>query len=351
MAAFHINRQKPRKKRFSFFIFSAILILIITVATFVGLILYQRSLAPVSNSNEDILVTIEVGATTAEIGQLLEDKGVIRSETAFTIYTRLNDFRGKIQAGGYKLKPSQSTQEIVDKLVSGDVATDLFTILPAQRIDQIRAAFIDAGFSVTETTQALNAKNHEGHPALVSKPKEANLEGYLYPDSYQKTETTTAQEIVTAALDEMAKALTPALIQEYEKYGLNPYQAVTMASIVEREVSNQEDRSIVAQVFLKRYQEGISLGSDPTALYGALLFGVEPSVFADTPYNTRIYTGLPPGPINNVSVASLIALASPANTDYLFFVSGDDGKTYFSNTLSEHEALTEKHCVELCRSY
>jgi UPF0755 protein len=309
------------------------MLILIAGLVFGALVWYQNNLEPVSDSNEEVLVTILIGASTTEIGELLESKGLIRSETSFNIYTRLNDFRGKIQAGGYKLSPSLSTKEIVDKLVSGDVATDLFTILPAQRIDQIRAAFIKAGFSETEVNDALNARNYNGHPALEDKPLSSNLEGYLYPDSYQKTTTTTAKEIVQSALDETAEALTDELKAEFKQEGLNMYEAVTLASIIEREVNNAEDRAMVAQVFLKRYREGISLGSDPTALYGALLFDLEPSVFADTPYNTRLYEGLPPGPINNVSTESLRALAFPASTNYLFFVSGDDGKTYFSNTL------------------
>jgi UPF0755 protein len=281
----------------------------------------------------------------------LQEKGLIKSAFSFDIYTRINNNRGKLQAGGYKFTPSQSVPEIVEHLVNGDVATDLFTILPAQRLEQIRASFIESGYSQTEVQQAFKPENYANHRALVGKPAGAGLEGYLYPDSYQISDQTTVEEIVTASLDEMADALTAEVRAKYEQEGLSIFEAITLASIVEREVSNSDERAIVAQVFLKRYKAGIMLGSDPTALYGALLVGIEPSVFADTPYNTRLYVGLPPGPINNVSKASLEAVAFPADTDYLFFVSGDDGKTYFSNTLEEHEALTAQHCIELCKSY
>jgi len=90
------------------------------------------------------------------------------------------------------------------------------------------------------------------------------------------------------------------------------------------------------------------LGSDVTAFYGAFIDGEEPSVFHDSPYNTRLYEGFPPGPISNVSEVSLQAVANPSKTDYLYFVAGDDGKTYFSRTNEEHEALTEQHCKTLC---
>jgi len=350
MTAFHIHRQHSKKSsKLWYLLFVPLVFLAILLVSIIGW--YNSSLEPVSNSNEEVIVTVPVGATAPEIGDILHDKGLIKSSYSFEIYIRLNDYRNKLQAGGYKFMPSQSVEEIVEHLVNGDVATDLFTILPAQRLDQIKLAFVEAGYTSDEVHEAFKPSNYKNHPALIDKPESANLEGYLYPDSYQRSSTTTVQQLITASLDEMALALTPELQKTYADAGLNNYQAVTLASIIEREVNNPDERSIVAQVFLKRYKEGIMLGSDPTALYGALLAGIEPSVSADTPYNTRLYVGLPPGPINNVSSGSLKALANPANTDYLFFVSGDDGKTYFSYTLAEHEALTAEHCIELCKSY
>jgi UPF0755 protein len=313
---------------------------------------YQSNIQPVSQAtSEEVIVTITEGASVVEIAAQLESVGLIRSATAFDWYTRLNGVRGSLQAGSYRFSASESVSQIIERLRTGDVATDLITILPAQRLDQVRSALLQAGFSTEEITVALNPATHAGHPALADKPASANLEGYLYPETFQRTATTSATEVVRASLDVLAEVLTPSLKQQLLAQGLSVHDAVIMASIVEREVSSAEDRAKVAQVFLKRYKEGMMLGSDPTALYGALLAGIEPSVFADTPYNTRLYTGLPPGPINNVSRASLEALANPANTEYLYFVSGDDGNTYFSYTLEEHEALTAQYCIELCRSY
>lgn len=350
MAAFHAHKQHSRG--FSkLWLLLLLPVFMIFIAVAGSVIWYRNSLEPVSDSTEQIVVTVPVGSTAPEIGKNLESRDLIKSAYSFELYIRLNDYKDKLQAGGYKFTQSQSVEEIVKDLVNGNVATDLFTILPAQRLGQIKTSFIEAGFSLDEVNLALNPESYIGHPALKDKPADANLEGYLYPESFQMTENTTATQIVEASLDEMASVLTPAMQAKFTSEGLNLYQAVTLASIVEREVNKPEDRPIVAQVFLKRYNEGIMLGSDPTALYGALLVGLEPSVFADTPYNTRLYTGLPPGPINNVSEQSLLAVANPADTNYLFFVSGDDGKTHFSNTLEEHEAATSKYCIELCKSY
>lgn len=114
-------------------------------------------------------------------------------------------------------------------------------------------------------------------------------------------------------------------------------------------MSKEDDRPLVAQVFLRRLQVGMPLGSDPTAFYGAIIAGQEPSLPYDSPYNTRMHGGIPPGPISNVAEGSLRAVAFPADTDYLYFVAGDDGTTHFSRTLKEHEELTRKFCTELCR--
>jgi UPF0755 protein len=350
MTAFHIHRQHGQKQSKVWMILLIPFFLLLALGAF-AYIWFTMSLAPLSGSQQEVVVTIPVGASAPEIGETLEDMEIIRSALSFDVYTRINGSRDVLQAGSYRFSPTESVQRIVERIVSGDVATDLFTILPAQRLDQVKASFLSAGYSQAEVAEAFRPENYTNHPALVGKPVNANLEGYLYPNSYQKTDTTTVNEIIKASLDEMAEALSPDLQAEFSMQGLSVFEAVTIASIVEREVSSSEDRAIVAQVFLKRYKEGIMLGSDPTALYGALVAGIEPSVRADTPYNTRIYTGLPPGPINNVSTASLFAVARPADTEYLFFVSGDDGNTYFSNTLAEHEALTARYCTELCRSY
>ena len=118
--------------------------------------------------------------------------------------------------------------------------------------------------------------------------------------------------------------------------------------MVEKEASKLSDRQKVAQVFLLRLQKSMSLGSDPTAFYGAIIAGQKATVTYDSPYNTLLYKGLPPTPISNVSKASLEAVAHPAQTDWLYFVAGDDGTVHYSRTLAEHEALADQYCHKLC---
>jgi UPF0755 protein len=159
------------------------------------------------------------------------------------------------------------------------------------------------------------------------------------------------QQIVTQSLDEMAEALTPAVLDGFEKQGLSPYEGITLASIVIKESSNSKDVKRIAGVFYNRLNSGISLGSDVTYQYIADVTGVPRNANIDSPYNTRKYKGLPPGPISNTNKLALEAVAFPEQTDYLFFVAGDDGTVYFSKTQAEHEALTAKYCIKLCSVY
>ncbi|HSH56023.1 MAG TPA: endolytic transglycosylase MltG [Candidatus Limnocylindrales bacterium] len=327
---------------------AAALLVLLAVAVFVVRQMYTNNLRPVSTSDEVKVVVIDSGTSVPKIAQQLHQAGVIRQVWAFERYVRNIRVGDELQAGTYKFKPSQSVQQIVKDMVDGKVAVDLMTILPGQRIDEVRAAFIQAKFDPAAVDQALNPTLYADSPALADKPAVASLEGFLYPESYQKDASTSPETIVRQSLKQMEARLTPDVRAAFAGRGLSVYQAVTLASIVEREVSNQSDRAQAAQVFLKRLRIDMPLASDATAPYGAILAGQKPSLTFESPYNTYRNKGLPPGPISNVTESSIRAVANPASTDWTYFVSGDDGKTHFSSTVGEHEALTQQYCKRLC---
>ena len=326
----------------------AVLLVVVLVAGLLFWRSYQAGLRPVGGTGAET-VAIEQGDSVQSIAKKLKTAGLIRSETAFQYYARFHKVSRYLQAGSYEISQNQGVPEIVSQLTRGKVATTLVTILPGKRLDQIRQALVDQGFPEKEVDEALVSSQYENNAVFRGKPTGTNLEGYLYPETFQRTAATTAKDIVNQSLLQMQQKLTPAIRQGIERQGLTVYEGLTVASIVEQEVSNQGERAMAAQVFLKRIKIGMPLGSDPTAFYGSILAGRGRDVTFDTPYNTRIRNGLPPTPIGNVSKSSLEAVASPANTDWLFFVSGDDGNTYFSKTLAEHEALTAKYCIKLCQ--
>lgn len=327
-----------------------ILVLLIVGATLVVRHQYNRNLHPVSSSHSIKYVTIATGSSVNQIADALYQRGLIRSKSAFEWYVSSHEDRDKLQAGTYGFTPSQSTPQIIQALVEGKIATNLVTILPGQNIIQVRHAFIKAGFKAKDVDRALQASQYRSaYPALADNPATANLEGFLYPDSYQKTANTNPKIIVGEALDEMQKHLTVDIKNRFAKQGLTPYQGVALASIIEEEVATPEDRSQVAQVFLRRLKIGMTLDSDATARYGAVLDGQPPSVTYSSIYNTYMHKGLPPGPISAVSEESLKAVANPASTDWVYFVNGDDGATHFSKTLEEQKANTAKYCHKLCQ--
>lgn len=342
------QRRRRWPRRVTFLLVAVVALLI--AATVVVRHLYDNSLRPVSNNQQTQLIVVEEGASVDAIATKLEAAGLIRSAWAFKLYVSGKQVRGDLQAGTYAFSPSLAVSDIVTKLTSGKIATNNITILPGQRIDQIRASLINDGFAPSDVDKAMDPASYGTNPALVDKPVGASLEGYIYPDSFQKTASTTAVSIIEQSLAEMQGYLTPDIRAAFAKNGLSTYQGIILASIVEREVAKQSERNQVAQVFISRLHRDMTLGSDPTAQYGAILDGKEPSVVYDSPYNTRKHKGLPPTPISNVSVSSLKAVAYPANTDWLYFVSGDDGTTHFSRTLDEHEALTRQYCQKLCNS-
>lgn len=342
----------------------AMLLAFIIAAVLIVRQTYEQNLRPVGNSEQITHITIPNGASVKEIAAQLEEADLIRASWAFEWYVRNSDALEALQAGTYPLRQNLSVQEIVSILTNGKVSTDLVTILPAKRLDQIKATLINNGYDEKAVDAALDPANYTDHPVLADKPAGASLEGYIYPETFQKSGSTKPEEIIRGSLDQMQKVLTPDLRARIAKQGLTVHQAVTIASIVEQESGAATDRPTIAQVFIKRYRINMQLGSDVTSLYGAVIDGVPlPSdpvravtiaIAHDSPYNTRMHPGLPPGPIGNVSKSSLEAVANPATTEYLYFVAGDPdeqgnpGKTYFAHTVQEHETNVAKYCQKLC---
>lgn len=324
---------------------------LIVCAAVVAYLWYKVQLKPLTAESVQVSVTIPAGSTASDIAEQLATKRVVRSAFAFEQYVARADAREKLQAGAYTLDSAYSVPEIVEILTKGKVQRGLFTIVPGLRLDQIKAKMVASGFDAAAVDEALSANQYQNHPALIDKPADASLEGYLFPDSYERTANSTPTDIVKQALDEMSQALTDSRIERFKAQGLTTFEALTLASIVVKETSAPKDQPTVAGVFYNRLHINMMLGSDVTYQYIADVRGIERNANIDSPYNTRLYKGLPPGPISNVTLSSLDAVANPAKTDYLYFVAGDDGQIYYSRTQEEHERLAREHCIELCKTY
>ncbi len=229
-----------------------------------------------------------------------------------------------------------------------------FTIRPGETLAEVRAGLIEAGYTATEVDAALNADYD--FDFLRERPEGASLEGYLYGETHEFYENTPVKDIIKTFLTGMERAITDnGLVERYAAQGLTLFEGITLASVVQKEAPTPE-MPTVAQVFLTRLDYGIPLGSDVTVSYAVEQVDPDRQTYSDNQtaltidscYNTRLYAGLPCGPISNPGLAALLAVAEPAETSYLYFLTGDDGMMYYSYTEAEHIQNIHSHCQNLC---
>lgn len=326
-----------------------------------GYFWYQQSLRPLATSEEVVIVDIAFGQSPRQIAELLQNKKIIRSSRVFQAYLKLHHQQDSLKAGRYELSSSNTTPAIIKKLITGSVQTIKITFYPgatlidnttsdqAKKLD-VLTAFQKAGFSEAVIKQALTKKYN--HPLFDGAPENADLEGYVFGETYSFNYGVSIEDVLTTTFQEFYKTLEANnLLEKFKKRGLSLYQAIILASIVEKEAGGTEDHARIAQVFSKRLAIGMKLGSDVTYQYIADKLGLARDPNLDSPYNTRRYVGLPPGPIAVPGLRALQAVAEPADGDDLFFVSGDDDVTYFAKNEAEHNMNVRQHCLVKCASY
>lgn len=343
------TKKKIQKRTVSWILGSLGVFLLVASTAAAGW--YHWATGPRSNDARQVRVVVEPGDTAADIADDLYEQEIIRSRMAFGIYAQLSGNRSKLQAGGYVLSANQNVASIVEHMTSGKTDEFNITIPPGLTLDELTSYFKRNGFSDEEVATAFDAMY--SHPLLATKPKTASLEGYIYPETYRMNADQSLDTLFMRTFEEMYKMLQEKkYLEEYAKRNLTIHQAVTLASIVQKEVKDLVDQKQVAQVFLKRLAIDMPLGSDVTYMYAADQMGVKATPSLESPYNTRKYGGLPPGPIANMNPSALEAVAFPAAGEYLYFVAGDgvdEGKTFFAHTQEQHEANIAAHCHILCR--
>jgi UPF0755 protein len=315
-------------------------VLVLLAGAFTAYSHYRANLRPRDNDQTTYNIVIPSGSTPRQIGSQLKTAGLIRDAHTFELYVRLHHLTSKLQAGTYAIESSMSVQQIAHNIATGKIVENLLIILPAQRLDQIKDEFANAKFDPSALATAFDPAQYSDIGVLADKPAGASLEGYLYPDTFQRDSTTDPASIIRQSLQEMDQHVTPDIKAGFAAQGLSVFQGITLASVVEQEVSKPTDRTQVAQVFLSRLKANMPLGSDVTYFYSQHV--------GDSAYDKTSRLGLPPGPISNVTDSSLQAVAHPSGTDWLYFVTGDDGTTYFSKTLDEHNQQVAKYCHKLC---
>lgn len=338
------------------------IVLIVIVIGVSGYFYVQNGLGPVDESNQETVeVTIPVGSNASDIAGILSDAGVVNNAQLFDYYLKFNN-NDELQAGHYEFNRSMGAEEILGTIQEGGEpifvdADTTITVIEGMQIEEI-AAIVGENTAIT-AEEFIDVVNDEDFiadlqtqfPSMLAGLTEIEglnytLEGYLFPATYDYFAGMTAQELITQMIG-ATNNVYQSLLADLEYTYLDFHQVLTLASVVEREAVTQEDRQLVSGVFYNRIEVGMPLQSDITVLYALgehKEFVTYSDLEVDSPYNTYMYDGLPPGPINSPSLMSIESVIYPEWNNYYYFVADlDTGDVYYSSTIEEHDALVEEY--------
>jgi UPF0755 protein len=298
--------------------------------------------SPADKEGKEEIFVIPQGHSLREIAQDLENRHLVKSKTLFVLWTRVMGYSKEIKSGEYTLSAAMAPAAILEKFRLGKILTHSVTIpegstreLIADLLQEKDLAHRDLFLSLTQDPAVLKRYDLPG----------PSLEGYLFPDTYHFARGIPPSMIIDSMVKRFRQMVGP-LGAQAEQTGMGMEEIVILASIVEKETGHPDERPIIASVFLNRLRQGMRLQSDPTVIYGLENFDGNlrrKDLLEKTPYNTYVIRGLTPGPICNPGLESIKAVISPATTDYLYFVSKNDGSHHFSKTLSEHNRAVDRY--------
>lgn len=296
-------------------------------------------MAPTASSEEIVSITIVPGSSTTAIARHLATNNLIRSPLLFKLAARYRGIGTQLRAGTYELSRDMSLTRILDELKKGQIEYKTFTVPEGLTAKTIAELWEESGLGKKD--KFLEAmKSIE----ILEKylPKGISAEGYLFPDTYKFAKGSSAETVVHMMLTESDIRWTDTLAEEAKSLGFTRHQAITLASIIQREAGSEAEVPRIAGVFHNRLKNRWKLQADPTVLYALgdpnrLLTREDLKV--NSPYNTYLHKGLPPGPIGNPGMASILGALRPEKTPYFFFVAIEKGKHHFSKTLDEHNRI------------
>jgi len=287
-------------------------------------------------------ISFPPGSGIRKLAGELKAAGVIRSSWQFVLMTRLRGDAHRLKAGEYRFSDDMTPDRILDKIVSGEVDYQKFSL--------------PEGYSVYQAAELLEQKGYFKKDVFLEKCrdtallqrlglKETSAEGYLYPATYNLSRGGSVEQLLEQMVGQFNKAY--ATIEAGAGAGrFSRYEMVTLASMIEKEAVSAEEKPLISSVFHNRLRLGMPLQSDPTAVYGVRAFsgrGSKADIQRRSPYNTYLNKGLPPGPIGNPGRDAVQAAMNPAKTDYLYFVARQDGTHQFSRNLAEHNRAVVRY--------
>lgn len=313
---------------------------------------------PASNDKGEVNFIVEEGELPADVATRLEREGLIGNQDAFMLLLKCRHAAEHIQAGDHIMRRNMTMDEVILSLQRGTTRGVSIIIRPGWRAEQIAEylATVNLPQFDKDDFMALVRRGSADFAFLQDRPRDSSpgLEGYLFPDTYQVLQGITAEQLVNRLLYEFDQRVTPEMRAKAAEQGLTLQEAITLASIVERETVKPEEAPLIASVYLNRIKDKTYLNADPTVQY-AIGFVPETKQWwktpvtleeyqkVDSPYNTYLHKGLPPGPIAEPSMNSIQAVLEPAQTDYYYFLATGDGGHVFARTLEEQNANLAKY--------
>ena len=337
-----IEKEIAVKRYIKYTWISLSIILLVALSTLAGLYYIPWT----GGSKDDVeTIVISENQTGAEIGEALYEKGLIVSPTVFRAALRLTGAMDTLQHGPYQIPHHSSLKEIIDRLQKGKIQSITLTIPEGFTIGEIGKRIEEQGI---DTQAAFMEQGKLYSPYLYMygpKPVTYRVEGFLFPSTYEVPVGSKAADVMKMMADEMNRQLTPKMRQDIETQGMTIFEFITLASLVEKEAKFDEDRPIIAAVFRQRLKEGMPLESCASIQY--ILGYPKPLITIEdtkleSPYNTYLHKGLPPGPIANPGLKSMEAVLYAPTTDYLFFVADKEGHHHFSKTYEEHLKIVDQ---------
>jgi UPF0755 protein len=322
-------------------------------AVLFGVVMWVRITDPYrAYSDTELYVQVPPGAGTAEIGRALVDAGIVRDRLTFRAALYWTGASRKLKAGEYRFDRPMPAVDVVDKIARGDVYARRITFPEGQTIQDMAKIYEAQGFG---PAREFVAAARDVSLIADLDPRAADLEGYLYPETYAVPHGSKPATLIQMMVSRFKSVFDDQLRQSAEAHGMSVRETVTLASLVEKETARPEERPLVAAVYRNRLKIGMGMQADPTVVYALQKAGRydgnihREDLQFDSPYNTYKYPGLPPGPIASPGKPSLEAAAAPADAPYLYFVSRNDGSHVFSATLDEHNRNVQRYQVAYFR--
>jgi len=311
------------------------------VCFYIDLVSYAEK--PFGDFNTKNTIIISAGQSLSGISERLHQAGIINHPVKFNLFARIKGYDKKIKAGEYVLAPVISPGKILKIFVSGKVLLHRITIPEGCNLRQIASIFAKAGFGAENKFIKLANDPYFVHKTGV---KAQTLEGYLFPDTYSFPKDATPEKILSTMVKRFWFVFNDTWKKQAKKIEFSIHQAVTLASIIEKETGASFERPIISSVFHNRLKKKMRLESDPTVIYAIKDFKgniKRKHLVTETPYNTYKIKGLPPGPIANPGRKAIEAALFPADTQYLYFVSKRDNTHKFSTNLESHSKAVRKY--------